>query len=75
MKTPTEWSNNPSSEVNQFVYDDATVDYDSSAKCYDGVVETNMSDRDIKPTDWDNVEKSPTNWSKVDKTPTVWVQA
>lgn len=72
-RIPTDWSQNPSSETNQFAYDDSSVLYDSIANNYDGVVDSDMSDRGLSPADWDKVDKTPTSWSKQSKTPTGWV--
>ena len=54
MATPTQWSGNPSAEVNEYPYDSASLDYDSANRNYDGVVDADMSDSEKVPTVWSN---------------------
>lgn len=73
MKNPTAWNTNTSAEANQFAYDSATVAYDSATNNYDGVVDTDMSDRELTPLAWEKIEKTPIDWSNTaSKSPTVW---
>ena len=72
MKTPTAWSKNKSAEADEFAYDDAIVDYDSVIDTYDGVIATDLSDREITPVDWDKQLKTPSDWKKATKTPSEW---
>lgn len=74
-KTATNWSDNPSSEANNFAYDDSSVLYDSTTDNYDGVVDADMGDRDILPTGWTAATKTATGWTNPTKTPTVWSMA
>jgi hypothetical protein len=62
MRAPTIWRTNPSSEANEYPYDSAEYVYDSSDQNYDGVVGSDMSDREILPVSWEKVDKSPTSW-------------
>lgn len=55
MPTPTQWSNNPSAEVNEYAFDSATFAYNSSTQNYDGVVDADMADSEKQPTEWENV--------------------
>lgn len=52
-KTPTKWSGNPSAEVNEHVYDSASLDYDSTTRNYDGVVDGDLADTEKQPTEWE----------------------
>lgn len=63
MKTPTAWSANPSAEANEYTYDSAVYAYDSSTQNYDGVVDADMSDRELLPTVWARVAKTAVAWS------------
>lgn len=54
MKTPTQWSKNPSAEANEYPYDSATYTYNSSTQNYDGVVDGDMADSEKTPTEWSN---------------------
>lgn len=51
-KIPTAWSGNPSAEVNEYVYDSASLAYDSTTQNYDGVVDTDLADTEKIPTAW-----------------------
>jgi hypothetical protein len=51
-KIPLHWSENPSAETNERVYDSASVDYDSASLNYDGVVDADLADTEKLPTEW-----------------------
>lgn len=52
QKTPTDWSPNPSAEINYDPYDSSTDAYDSITDNYDGVISTDMLDTERQPTAW-----------------------
>lgn len=52
MKTPTQWSGNPSADANERVYDSAYVVYDSAVLTYDGIVSGDQADTEKVPTAW-----------------------
>lgn len=52
QKTPTDWSPNPSAEVNYDAYDSTTDAYDSSTDNYDAVIATDLADSEEVPTAW-----------------------
>lgn len=62
MKSPTEWSENPSAEANVYPYSSEMFEYNSTSQNYNGVVDNNLSDRGREPSLWDRVEKQPTAW-------------
>lgn len=52
QKSPTDWSPNPSAEVNYDVYDSTTDAYDSTTDNYDAVIATDLADSEEVPTAW-----------------------
>lgn len=52
QKLPTNWSANPSAEVNYIIYDAPTVTYDSATTTYDSIVIGDQADTDKVPTVW-----------------------
>lgn len=53
-KTPAQWSFNPTSELNDYLFDSASHTYDSAVDTYDGIVAGNQDHKD---------QKTPTTWS------------
>lgn len=56
QKTPTDWSPNPSAEVNYDAYDSTTDAYDSSTDNYDAVIATDLADSEEVPTAWSKLQ-------------------
>jgi len=52
QKSPTDWSANPSAEVNYDPYDSSTDNYDSTTDNYDAVISTNLDDTEKLPAAW-----------------------
>ena len=75
MKQPTNWSNNPSAEVNRVIYNSPTVQYDSATTTFDSVIPSNMSDKGKTPLDWNKTTKTATDWNKTTKVPTEWTNS
>lgn len=55
QKSPTDWSPNPSAEVNYDPYDSTTDAYDSSTDTYDAVIATDLADNEKLPVAWSSL--------------------
>jgi len=51
-KTPAAWQHNPAFSLNQYVYDSATIPYDSTSRTYDGVNGAQQSTGTAPATAW-----------------------
>jgi hypothetical protein len=63
MKTPADWSQNPSAEANLYTYDSLVYAFDSSTQNYDGVVDNDLQDREYTPAAWSRESKDMSAWS------------
>lgn len=55
QKSPTNWSTNPSAEVNLLTYDTFAATYDSATATYDNIVTGDQADSEKQPTDWNEL--------------------